>query len=140
MAESEWEAALRSHGHRVTPQRLAILRMISTMRHPTAESIHEAMGEAEPSLNLSTVYRNLAVLQEVGLVTHAHIDAKAPVYHLAAEPSHIHLSCLTCGDVSRGRPGTAAACAERVATDTGFRSRRGRAAVSGFCPTCSTNT
>ncbi len=140
MAESEWEAALRSHGHRVTPQRLAILRMVSAIRHPTAESIYEAMGEAEPSLNLSTVYRNLAVLQEVGLVTHAHIDAKAPVYHLAAEPNHIHLSCLTCGEVTSVQPETAAAFAERVATDTGFQIRPGHSAVYGFCPKCSTNT
>ena len=136
MADSEWEAALRSHGHRVTSQRLAILRSISTMKHPTAESIHEALGQAEPSLNLSTVYRNLAVLQEVGLVTHAHIDARAPVYHLAAEPSHIHLACLVCGDVTSVEPETAGAFAERVALDTDFVIQPGHSAVYGYCPNC----
>jgi Fur family ferric uptake transcriptional regulator len=136
MPESDWEVALRAQGHRVTTQRLAILRAVAEERHPTAESIYEALRDSEPPLNLSTVYRNLALLQQAGLITHAHIDAGSPVYHLAEEPSHIHLSCLACGAVKSVEPDTASAFAQRVAADTGFVIEPGHSAVYGRCADC----
>ena len=136
MSDADWEATLRAKGHRVTAQRLAILRAVADERHPTAESIYETLRDSKPPLNLSTVYRNLAVLQQAGLITHAHIDAGSPVYHLAEEPSHIHLSCLTCGAVTSAEPETAAAFAQRVLVDTGFVIDPGHSAVYGRCPEC----
>ncbi len=137
MPESDWAAALRAQGHRVTAQRSAILRAVAEERHPTAESIYEELRDSDPPLNLSTVYRNLSLLQQAGLITHAHIDAGAPVYHLAEEPSHIHLSCLECGAVTSVEPDTAAAFARRIATDTGFVIEPGHSAVYGRCADCS---
>jgi Fur family ferric uptake transcriptional regulator len=139
MGPADWEATLRSRGYRITAQRLAILHTIATSRHPTAESIFDHLRHSEPALNLSTVYRNLAVLQEVGLVTHAHFGSGAPIYHLADEPPHIHLSCLRCGRVTSVGPDTAAAFARRVLADTGFVIDTSHSAVHGLCRECSTS-
>lgn len=134
--EAEWTLALRSSGHRVTSQRLAILSALSASRHPTAESLHDQLQAQEPTLSLSTVYRNLAVLQDVGLVTHAHVGAGGPVYHLASEPAHIHLSCLRCGSVTSVVAATARAFADRVAAETWFQIDPGHSAVYGVCGSC----
>lgn len=136
MQPQDWELALRERGHRVTAPRLAILRALTTARHPTAESIHELLRGSQPSVNLSTVYRNLAVLQDAGLVTHTHVGAGAPVYHLAEEADHIHLSCLNCGRVSSVPAAAAEQFARRVAADTGFAIEPGHSAVYGWCSDC----
>ena len=70
------------------------------LRIPTAESIHAHLVQVDPGLSLSTVYRNLTVLQELEVITHAHIGSGAPVYHLAETDPHVHLSCLRCGAVA----------------------------------------
>ena len=136
MQRPDWERALRERGHRVTAPRLAILQALMTAKHPTAESIHEKLRGSQPSVNLSTVYRNLAVLQEAGIVTHTHVGSGAPVYHLAEEADHIHLSCLNCGRVSSVPAAAAEEFASRVAADTGFTIEPGHSAVYGWCGGC----
>lgn len=136
MQRRDWEQALRERGHRVTAPRLAILLALTVAKHPTAESIHEHLRDSQPTVNLSTVYRNLAVLQDAGLVTHAHVGSGAPVYHLAEEADHIHLSCLNCGRVTSVPAATAEQFADRVAADTGFAIEPGHSAVYGWCGDC----
>lgn len=136
MSEEAWRARLRAGGHRITPQREAVLRAVTDLPHPTAESIHAHLVESDPGLSLSTVYRNLAVLQELAVITHAHIGTGPPAYHLADTAPHIHLSCLGCGAVA-SVPATAAAdFADDVATRTGFRVDATHSAVYGICARC----
>lgn len=136
VAEDAWRARLRAGGHRITPQREAVLRAVHELAHPTAESIHAHLVQAEPGLNLSTVYRNLTVLQELDVITHAHIGSGAPVYHLAGTDPHIHLSCLRCGTVA-SVPGTAAdPFATAVHAATGFHIDATHSAVYGVCAQC----
>ena len=136
MTEDTWREQLRSQGHRVTPQREAILRAVGELSHPTAESIHQHLQRAEPALNLSTVYRTLAVLSDLGVVTHAHIDAGPPVYHLAGAPPHIHLSCLTCHRVLSIPAAAAGDFADAVEQATGFRIDPTHSGIYGHCEAC----
>ena len=136
MTEQAWRARLRSGGHRITAQREAILQAIHELPHPTAESIHAHLQQAEPGLNLSTVYRNLTVLQEFDVITHAHIGTGPPVYHLADAVPHIHLSCLRCGAVASVPVATATAFAAEVADRTGFRIDPTHSSVYGVCGRC----
>lgn len=136
MTES-WRDRLRSQGQRVTPQREAILQAVSELPHPTAESIHQHLQGDEPGLNLSTVYRTLAVLSELGVVAHAHIGSGPPVYHLADEPPHIHLACLSCHRVVSLPVTAAAEFAAEVTKATGFHIDPTHAAVYGHCQQCS---
>lgn len=136
MTEEAWRVRLRAGGHRITPQREAVLRAVHDLPHPTAESIHAHLAAFEPGLSLSTVYRNLAVLQELDVITHAHIGSGPPVYHLAGTAPHIHLSCLRCGSVT-SVPATAAhPFAADVAERTGFQVDPSHSAVYGICAQC----
>ena len=138
MTEEAWRGQLRARGQRVTPQREAILRAVQGLPHPTAESIHAHLVGDEPGLSLSTVYRTLAVLQELQILTHAHIGSGPPVYHLTDRPSHIHLSCLACGAVTSIPVELAGDFAEAVAATTGFTLDPTHAAVYGRCAACET--
>jgi Fur family ferric uptake transcriptional regulator len=140
MTGGHWELVLRDHGCRVTVQRVAILGALAELRHPTVEAIHEHLRSAEPALNLSTVYRTLSVLEDAGIVTHAHIGARGPVYHLAAEAPHLHLSCLGCGRVVSVDVRAAAGLAAEVAAQTGFRIEPAHSAVYGWCAECAADT
>ena len=55
-------------------------------------------------MNVSTIYRTLELLEQLGLVTHTHLGHGAPRYHLAAEAEHVHLVCPT-AEGHRGRAG-----------------------------------
>jgi Fur family ferric uptake transcriptional regulator len=95
----EWEQRLRRGGYRITPQRQLVLEAVERLRHGTPEEILAEVQRTASGVNLSTIYRNLEVLEEVGLVTHAHIGHGAPTYHAVDDHVHIHLVCDRCGKV-----------------------------------------
>lgn len=95
---------LRAQGGRMTAQRRLILELLqSNPSHPTAEELYALARQADPSLNLSTVYRTLNWLEERGFVsprrfddnhTHKHFD---PVQPEAGPLYHFH--CRRCDRV-----------------------------------------
>lgn len=91
-----WEEKLREAGFRITPQRQLVLEAVESLRHGTPEEILATVQQTATGVNLSTVYRTLEVLEDVGLVTHAHIGHGAPTYHAIDEHAHIHLVCDHC--------------------------------------------
>ncbi len=71
----------------------------NTTSHPTAEKIFTDLKEENPSLGLATVYRNLNLLKEDGLVLK--LDVGQSVDHYDADTStHHHFVCTTCHKVS----------------------------------------
>lgn len=84
----------------MTAQRQIILDEIYTSDgHATAEEIFERVRGRLPGLNISTVYRNLDLLEEMGLICHAHLGHTAGQYHAATDTDHQHLVCRSCGRV-----------------------------------------
>ena len=61
---------LHQKGLRLTPQRELVLQAVRALDHATPEEIAEKVRETHPGINLSTVYRNLETLENVGLVQH----------------------------------------------------------------------
>ena len=60
---------LKKSGVRITPQRHAVLEyLMNSMSHPTADEIYKALEGKFPNMSVATVYNNLRVLREVGLV------------------------------------------------------------------------
>jgi Fur family ferric uptake transcriptional regulator len=87
---------LRAHGLRVTPQRLAVLRVLNaTPEHLGAEEIFEEIRENMPSVSLATVYHALAELRRVGQVRALPVFGRVR-YDLAARGPHHHLVCERC--------------------------------------------
>src|SRR3954471_14480360 len=131
---------LRARGLRVTAQRIQVLAAGSALEHATPETIgarlrEEAVpGGAAP--DASTVYRNLEVLERLGLVWHTHLGKGAPVYHPAAEHPHLHVVCASCGAIDSADSTLLDGAAERLAAELGFTVDVGHVALSGTCRNC----
>ncbi|MDY7029991.1 MAG: transcriptional repressor, partial [Spirochaetota bacterium] len=67
--ETDFKEKLRSKGLKLTPQRLAIYRELSSTRsHPSAEWIYKRVKKEQPTISLATVYKTLESLQKAGMV------------------------------------------------------------------------
>jgi len=131
-----WDQRLRNHGFRITPQRQLVLEAVERLRHGTPEEILVEVQRTASGVNLSTVYRTLEVLEDVGLVTHAHIGHGAPTYHAVDEELHIHLVCDTCGRVSSA-PGTIVdAFVAQLRAGHDFVTDISHMAIHGECVSC----
>ena len=94
----EIRAALRAHGLRVTPQRLAVHTALRALgRHATAEDVLERVHGTVPGVSLPTVYADLELLADLGLASRFHAG-RAIRYDPRADPHH-HFVCDTCGAV-----------------------------------------
>lgn len=135
MAE-ELRERLRERGFRLTAQREMILAAVDRLGHATPDEVHAEVRQQSEAVNLSTVYRTLEVLEELGLVRHAHLIDRAPTYHSTRDHEHFHLVCRNCRRVTSVDPGVAAPLVERLRTDFGFVADVGHLGVFGQCVEC----
>jgi len=134
---SDLGTRLRAAGRRLTPQRQQVLDAVERLGHATPEQIVEAVcAEAEAPMALSTVYRSLEALQELGLVGHTHVDHRVPSYHLTSHATHIHVVCRECGSVGEAPVEVAEEFVARLDGSLGFEADVTHAAIHGLCRTC----
>ena len=134
---SDLGAALRARGMRLTPQRRRIVDALTSLEHGTPDAVAAKVTEdGGAALPLSTIYRGLDALEELGIVSHTHLDHRASTYHLADHATHIHLVCLGCGTVSEAPIATAAEFAGNVRDATGFDPDVTHMAIHGWCASC----
>ena len=131
-----WERRLREQGFRITPQRQLVLEAVESLRHGTPEEILAEVQLTASGVNLSTIYRTLEVLEEVGLVTHAHIGHGPPTYHAVDEDVHIHLVCDRCGTVQSVPAPVATEFVAQLEGGYGFRTDIAHVSVHGMCASC----
>ncbi|HEX6471669.1 MAG TPA: transcriptional repressor [Streptosporangiaceae bacterium] len=131
-----WQEELRSHGYRVTPQRQLVLEAVTALEHGTPEQICTEVQRTARGVNISTIYRTLELLEELGLVKHAHLKHGPPTYHLAAEAEHVHLMCRECGRVQDVGPEVAAGLVGVLDREYGFVTDVHHLTVYGLCRDC----
>lgn len=127
---------LRAQGLRMTPQRRAIVAEIMRTRghiSPTALA-RKVQGEM-PGVNASTVYRTLSLLEEVGVLSHAHLEGGAE-YHRAEEAGHVHLTCSNCGAEDDLSMEEAEALSNLIERHREFLPDLTHFAISGLCEEC----
>jgi len=127
---------LRQKGLRLTPQRELVLQAVRSLGHATPEEVAEKVRETHPGINLSTVYRNLETLENVGLVLHTHLGHGGATYHAAEELTHLHLVCSVCGTIGDAPIETAAPFVQQLLDDYGFHTDVTHFAISGTCSSC----
>lgn len=127
---------LRGSGYRLTPQRQLILRAVEKLGHATPDEVLGEVRSQASAVNASTVYRTLEVLEELGLVRHAHLHDRAPTYHSASDPEHFHLVCRNCHRVESVGPGVLQQLSHTLEQEHGFRIDLGHLAVFGTCVAC----
>ena len=132
----DWDEVLREHGYRITPQRQLVLEAVNSLGHATPETLLTAVQKTAGAVNLSTIYRTLEVLEQVGLVTHAHIGHGAPTYHSVDEDPHIHLVCDTCSNVNSIPTESAGVFVQLLRDQVGFETDVAHVSVHGQCAEC----
>jgi Fur family peroxide stress response transcriptional regulator len=129
--------ALKGTGVRITPQRHAILEyLIESMSHPTADDIYKALEGKFPNMSVATVYNNLRVFREVGLVKELTYGDSSSRFDFVTT-QHYHVICQSCGKiVDFHYPGLDEV--EQLASHvTGFKVGNHRMEIYGVCPECS---
>ena len=128
--------ALKETGVRITPQRHAILEyLIESMSHPTADDIYKALEGKFPIMSVATVYNNLRVFREVGLVKELPYGDSSSRFDFVTT-QHYHVICQSCDKiVDFHYPGLDEV--EQLASHvTGFKVGNHRMEIYGLCPNC----
>jgi Fur family ferric uptake transcriptional regulator len=131
--------ALRERGHRLTPQRQLIVEAIEAVEghgHVSAEEIHDRVSATFPQVNISTVYRTLDLLQNLGLVHHMHLVDGVAQYHVASAVRHQHLVCRACGNEQEIAADILDPLAAHIERAYGFQADLEHFAVIGICGEC----
>jgi Fur family transcriptional regulator, ferric uptake regulator len=127
---------LRARGFRMTPQRQAIVaQVMSAEGHISPPVIARRIQEQMPGVNASTVYRTLALLEELGVLSHSHLERGAE-YHRAGEGDHVHLTCSGCGAEDDLSMDEAEALHRVIHQHRGFAPDLTHFAISGLCRSC----
>jgi Fur family peroxide stress response transcriptional regulator len=92
-----FKAAAQEAGVKMTHQRLEIFRELATTEeHPDAETLYRAVVRRVPTVSRDTVYRTLAMLGGLGLVTPLGPQREGVRFEANQEPHH-HYVCVECG-------------------------------------------
>jgi Fur family ferric uptake transcriptional regulator len=136
----DWRDKLRGSGYRLTPQRELILRAVEELGHATPDEVHARVRQQSEAVNVSTVYRTLEVLEELGLIRHAHLSDRAPTYHSVTDHEHFHLVCRNCHRVTSVDPGVIADLGDRLRREHDFLVDVGHLTIFGHCTDCQTTS
>ncbi len=128
---------VRSRGGRATPSRRILLEVLfESDEHLSAEALAAAVQERAPDVHLSTIYRNLEDLSELGVVTHTHLGHGPSTYQLASL-AHAHFICEVCGAMIEAPDELFAGLARAARTRLGFTIDPHHFAMVGRCSACS---
>lgn len=127
---------LRDSGVRITPQRQAVLTyLIEANSHPTADEIYKALSPQFPSMSVATVYNNLKVFKDSGLVKELTYGDAASRFDFDTH-NHYHIICSECGkimDFQYPRLDEVENIAQHI---TDFQVTHHRMEIYGVCPEC----
>ena len=120
----------------MTPQRQAIVsEVMRSEGHISATAIAAKVQARMPGVTPSTIYRTLDVLEDVGIISHSHLERGAE-YHHAGKGGHVHLTCAKCGAEDDLSLEEAESLERLVMKHHGFRPDLTHFAISGVCKSC----
>jgi Fe2+ or Zn2+ uptake regulation protein len=128
---------LRKRGYRLTPQRFMIMSVIQDAKeHLSVEQIAERVQERNPYVSLSTIYRTLELLRELGLVREHHLPGEQPRYEIAEGKTHHHLICRGCRAIIHLDEELLGNLPEKLQEEYHFHGLTLDLMVTGYCPAC----
>ena len=133
---AELPGRLRAKGYRLTAQRQLVLEAVEDVGHGTAEEILAVVQRRAVGVNLSTVYRALALLEDLGLIRHNHLKHGSSTYTAASQAEHVHLVCRNCENVQSMDPDQVTALVAGLEQEHGFQLDVGHATLHGLCNAC----
>lgn len=121
MGASRVRALLETSGVRVTPQRIAVLRVLAAADdHPDAPELHRRAKALDGAISLPTVYRNLAVLEHAGLVERHCFEGGGARFETTIASHHDHIIDLETNDVVEFRSDEIERLQRKVAAGLGY--------------------
>lgn len=128
---------LRKRGYRLTPQRFMILSVIQEAeQHLSVEQITERVQKRNPYVSLSTVYRTLELLRELGLVRENHLAGEQPHYEAAEGQAHHHLVCRRCRAIIHLDESLLGNLNEQLQQQYSYHSLTLDLVAAGYCEDC----
>lgn len=126
---------LHERGMRMTPQRQLVLDAVRELEHATPDQICQRVQITAPTVNITTIYRTLDLLDKLGLVRHTHLGHGAPTYS-ADDHEHVHLVCHRCGRMDEIPCELLEGLAGTLGDAHGFELDASHLALSGTCRDC----
>ncbi|GAC1431274.1 MAG: Fur family transcriptional regulator [Ktedonobacteraceae bacterium] len=128
---------LHQHGYRLTPQRYLILHILEHSHdHLSITDLLQRVQEQNPQVTLSTVYRTLDVLKELGLVLETHQPGKPAMYEVFQGQAHHHLFCRGCQSVIHLEPTLLGMLNEHLEQHFHFHGIVLTLSATGYCKSC----
>ena len=121
----------------MTPQRQLILAAVASLHgHVSVEQVYQDVVRVFPDVNISTVYRTLEVLEELGLVRHTHFHDGVAQFERTDEAPHHHMVCTRCGATSELDLDVLEPLAVELKRRYGFEADLAHSAIVGLCRGC----
>lgn len=128
---------LQRHGYRLTKPRLAVLEVLEAgPHHLNPSEVYERAKAVYPSLGLTTVYRTLELLTELGTLRATYMGDATQRFHRSGAGHHDHCVCSTCGKVIEITECHLASIVETIGDKTGFQVDGHFLELYGTCPDC----
>jgi Fur family peroxide stress response transcriptional regulator len=121
----------------VTAQRRLLLDILKEADgHLHAKELYRRAAERDREISLATVYRNLRLFKELGLVRETRLDDLRCYYEIKRPSEHYHLVCTACGQVTDFESPLVARLVAEVELTCGFHAERAVLHLEGRCGGC----
>jgi len=121
---------------RMTNQREMILQELQKSReHLTADELYQRIRKKMPRISLATVYRNLEILSEVGLIQKLEVSGRQKRFDWNTE-EHDHIYCIHCHKVDNLKMDRDELGVKVPDTASGYKLTGYRLEFSGLCENC----
>jgi Fur family peroxide stress response transcriptional regulator len=128
---------LRDKGHRITPQRLAIVKILAKSEgHPSVENIHGEIKKDFPTMSLATVYKNISLIKSIGEVLELGFPDGSNRYDGNKPTPHPHVICIKCKKIVDPDLHNLDEITKEVALETNFKILNHRLDFFGICSNC----
>ena len=128
---------LRDNGHKITPQRLAIVKLLAKSEdHPSVENIYDQIKIDFPTMSLATVYRNIVLIKSLGEVLELGFPDGSNRYDGAKPYPHPHVICIKCKKIVDPDLDSLVELKKEVALETNFKILNHRLDFFGLCNNC----
>jgi len=128
---------LRQGNHRITPQRMAILKILSISDgHPSAEMVYDQIKQDFPSTSFATVYKTIALAKELGEILELEFSQDSNRYDGSKPYPHPHLICTHCKKIIDPTLESVNHLQDEITRETGFKVTNHRLDFYGICPDC----
>lgn len=134
-------ATLRKHEFRITPQRLAVLRVLAASgSHPSVEEIYEKVRKDFPTTSIATIYKTVHLLKQIDEVLEIAFPDGSNRYDGNKPFPHPHIICVHCKQIVHPALESLEEIMSKVAEETGFDILSHRLDFFGICDDCKNTT